>query len=46
VQQTGSGGFGAVSFGISDGLIGLIILAVVVFAVWKLAKLLWAAFTN
>ena len=40
----GSGGLGAVSIGISDTLIGLVILIVVVFGLWKLAKLVWAAF--
>jgi hypothetical protein len=41
----GSGGFGAVSIGLSATLIGLVILIVVVFGIWKLAKLLWAAFS-
>ena len=42
----GSGGLGAVSIGISETLIGLVILVVVVFGIWKLAKLLWAAFSG
>ena len=42
----GSGGLGAVSFGITETLIGLVILVAVVFAIWKLAKLLWAAFSG
>ena len=41
-----SGGLGAVSIGISETLIGLLILAVVVFGIWKLAKLVWAAFSG
>ena len=42
----GSGGLGAVSIGISETLIGLVILAVVLFGIWKLVKLLWAAFSG
>jgi hypothetical protein len=42
----GSGGLGAVSIGISETLIGLVILIVVVFGIWKLAKLVWAAFSG
>ena len=42
----GSGGFGAVSIGISESLIGLTILVGILFGLWKLAKLLWAAFSN
>jgi hypothetical protein len=33
-------------FGIVEILIGLVVLAVVVFTIWKLAKLLWAASSN
>ena len=46
MNSVGSGGFGAVSIGISEGLIGLLILVVIVFGLWKLAKLLWAAFSD
>jgi hypothetical protein len=45
----GSGGLGAVSFGISEifvEILGLVVLALVVFATWKLAKLPWAAFSG
>jgi hypothetical protein len=42
----GSGGLGAVSIGISETLIGLVILVAVLFGVWKVAKLLWAAFSG
>ena len=42
----GSEGLGAVSVGISEALIGLVILIVVLFGIWKLAKLLWAAFSG
>ena len=45
MQNTGSGGLGAVSFDISEGLVVLVILALVLFVVWKLAKLIWAAFS-
>ncbi len=41
-----SGGLGVVSFGISEMLIGLVILIVVLVGVWKVAKLLWAASSN
>ena len=46
MQDVGSGGIGAVSFGISEIFIGLIVLVVVLFVVWKLAKLLWAALSH
>ena len=42
----GSGGIGAISIGISETLIGLVILVAIVFGVWKVAKLLWAAFSG
>jgi hypothetical protein len=45
----GSGGFGAVSVGISEPLVGLILLAVLVIVIvggWKLAKLLWVMFSG
>lgn len=42
----GSGGLGAVSIGISETLIGLVILVVVLFGIWKLVKLVWAAFSS
>lgn len=42
----GSGGLGAVSIGISETLIGLAILVAVVFGIWKLAKLVWAALSG
>jgi hypothetical protein len=44
--QTGSGGVGAVSIGISESLVGLVILIALVFGLWKLGKLIWAAFSN
>ena len=46
---TGSGGIGAVSIGLSEPFVVILLLAVVVvvgFGVWKLAKLLWAAFSG
>jgi len=46
MQGTGSGGLGAVSFGISEALVGFIVLLIVLFGVWKLAKILWAAFSG
>jgi|Tabmets5t2r1_1033131.scaffolds.fasta_scaffold363185_1 hypothetical protein len=42
----GSGGFGAVSIGISDWLMILVLAALVVVGVWKIAKLIWAAFSG
>jgi hypothetical protein len=45
----GSGGFGAVSAGVSEPLAALILLAVLVIVVlggWKLAKLLWVMFSG
>jgi hypothetical protein len=39
----GAGGLAAVSHGLSTWLI-ILILLVVVFGVWKLAKLVWALF--
>ena len=49
MQNSGSGGLGAVSVGVSETVIGLVILVailIVLFGLWKLAKLLWAAFSN
>jgi hypothetical protein len=49
MQNSGSGGIGAVSIGLSETVIGLVILVnilVVLFGLWKLAKLLWAEFSN
>ena len=39
----GSGGLGAVSFGIDARLILLVLVLLIAFGIWKLAKLLWAA---
>ena len=44
MPEVGSGGIGAVSWGISASLVGVLILAVVVFVAWKAAKFLWIAF--
>ena len=46
MQSAGSGGLGAVSIGISETLIGLIVLIAILFGLWKLVKLVWAAFSN
>ena len=46
MQDQGSGGFGAVSDGISEALIAIVVLIAVLFVVWKVAKLVWAAFSN
>ena len=41
-----SGGLGAVSFGLTETVVGLIVLVVVLFLVWKLVKVLWVASSN
>ena len=41
----GSGGLGAVSVGIDVRLL-LIPIALLLFGVWKIAKLIWAAFSG
>ena len=38
------GGLAAVSFGISETVVWVAVLAVAVFVVWKVGKLLWAVF--
>ena len=43
---TDSGGLGAVSFGINGTLVGVVVLLVVLFGLWKLAKIVWAIFSN
>lgn len=45
-RMEGSGGLGAVSIGISGWLLMLIIAGLVLFGVWKIAKLIWAAFSG
>ena len=40
----GSGALGAVSIGLSESLLILIVVVLAVFALWKVAKLIWAAF--
>ena len=42
-MNTGAGGLGAVSIGLSEGLALLVVVLLVAFAVFKLAKLLWAS---
>ena len=42
----GSGGLGAVSIGISESLVILIVAVLVLFGAWKIAKLIWAAFSG
>ena len=42
----GSGGLGGVSIGVSGWLVILVIALLVVFAAWKIAKLIWAAFSG
>jgi hypothetical protein len=45
MNSTGGWGSGAVSFAIGQGLGVLIVVLVVVFALWRLAKILWRAFS-
>lgn len=42
----GSGGLGAVSVGIPEAVIALVVIVVVLFGAWKLAKLIWAALSG
>lgn len=42
MQIIGGGGLGAVSAGVSESLVLLLMLILVV-ALWKIAKILWAA---
>jgi hypothetical protein len=47
--MNGSGGIGAVSVGLSELLIYFLLFAfilAVAFGIWKLVKLLWAAFAG
>jgi hypothetical protein len=44
MNQVGSGGLGAVSAGISESVVWLLIalvVALLAFGIWKLVKLLW-----
>lgn len=46
MHQVGSGGLGAVSAGIAESVVWLLIALVavlLVFGIWKLVKLLWVA---
>ena len=42
----GSGGLGAVSVGIPEAVLVLVVVLVVVFGAWKLAKVIWAALSG
>jgi hypothetical protein len=46
MQDQGGGGLAAVSIGVSEALVALVLVALVLFGIWKLAKLVWAAFSN
>ena len=46
MNMEGSGGLGAVSIGISDWLLILIVVVLVGFGVWKIAKVIWTAFSG
>ena len=46
MQGSGSGGLGAVSVGISGIFVFALLALVVLFGIWKLAKLIWVAFSD
>lgn len=46
MNEIGSGGLGAVSIGIPEAFVVVILLAAVLFGAWKLAKILWAALSG
>ena len=50
LQEQGAGGIGAVSAGISETIVEIAIIAVcavlVIVGLWKLAKVIWAAFSS
>lgn len=46
MQDQGSGGFGLVSVGISEALIAFVVLIAVLLGIWKVGKLVWAAFSS
>ena len=43
---TGSGGFGAISFDLSEWIVLFILVVLGGFAAWKIAKVLWAMFSG
>ena len=45
-MQEGAVGLGAASVGISETLVSFALLVIVLFAAWKLAKILWAALSG
>ena len=45
-MQERAGGLGAVSIGISEMLVYFILVGIVLFGVWKLAKILWAVLSG
>ena len=45
-SQVGSGGLGAVSSGVVEYLIEGAILLLVLWGVWKLVRVIWAAVSN
>lgn len=46
MHDQGGGGLAAVSAGVSEVLVALVLLALVLFGAWKLATLLWATLSN
>jgi hypothetical protein len=46
MQDQGGGGVAFVSVGLPELVLALVILGAVAFGVWKLAKILWAAFSG
>jgi hypothetical protein len=46
MNEVGSGGLGAVSYGISSDAVLLILLLIVAVILWKVGKLVWAMFAG
>jgi hypothetical protein len=46
MPDQGAGGLAAVSVGISEALIAIVVIIAVLFGAWKAAKLIWAAFSS
>ena len=46
MQGSGSGGVGAVSAGMTEIFVFALLALVVLFGIWKLVKMIWAAFSG
>ena len=45
-MEVGSGGLGAISIGIGGWVVILLVVLLVLFGVWQIAKLIWAALSS